>query len=70
MPSGQLGYGDTAQRLAPSANAIAAGGSASGLATGLDYGCVVRSTGGVRCWGSNLYGVYAGCVHVFYDSIS
>ncbi len=57
--SGQLGDGTTTDRTTP----VDVTGLASGVAAiagAIDYTCALSEVGGVRCWGSNLYGAL-GC---------
>jgi alpha-tubulin suppressor-like RCC1 family protein len=51
---GQLGTGDTVDRLQP-ADVVGLGGSLRAIAAGDAYTCAVRG-GGVRCWGVNREG--------------
>jgi alpha-tubulin suppressor-like RCC1 family protein len=53
--SGQLGDGTTTDRATP----VPVSGLASGvrdIALGSGHACAVTSTGGVQCWGDNLFG--------------
>lgn len=51
--AGQLGLGDTVNRLTPVDVALAGGASAQFIAAGASHTCAVTSGGGVQCWGSN-----------------
>ena len=51
--SGQLGVGDTVDRLAPVDVTLAGGAVAKFLSAGVGHTCAVTTAGGVQCWGSN-----------------
>lgn len=52
---GQLGYGDTAQRLTPG-DAFAFDEDAIAISAGTHHTCVLLEGGDVRCWGENAHG--------------
>jgi RHS repeat-associated protein len=55
--TGQLGNGSAASQVSPpSAIALPAGTTAVSVVAGLLTVCAVLNTGGVSCWGSDLYG--------------
>jgi alpha-tubulin suppressor-like RCC1 family protein len=51
--SGQLGVGDTLDRLAPVDVPLAGGASAVAIAAGAGHTCAVTSAGAMQCWGAN-----------------
>lgn len=51
--AGQLGVGDTQNRLAPVSVPLAGGALALALAAGTSHTCAVTTAGAVQCWGSN-----------------
>jgi cysteine-rich repeat protein len=71
---GQLGYGNTfvpvLEMLLPG-EAVAVGGTTSGLAVGLHHSCVTFVDGGVRCWGRNDNGQlgYGNLSHIGDDEL-
>lgn len=52
---GEVGDGTTVGRSTP-ADVIGLGSGVSAIAAGRDDTCALTSAGGVKCWGSNLYG--------------
>tara|TARA_B100000609_G_scaffold40847_1_gene31197 strand:+ start:3017 stop:4123 length:1107 start_codon:yes stop_codon:yes gene_type:complete len=56
--SGQLGYGDTSQRLSPPSAFVdlGAGRTATYIAAGESHTCVILDNGQVKCWGKNASG--------------
>jgi alpha-tubulin suppressor-like RCC1 family protein len=54
--SGQLGYGDSKKLGVPAATAIALGGRARDIATGLSHTCAILEDGSVKCWGAGSAG--------------
>ena len=57
--SGQLGYGHTdniGDDELPTSNVNLGTGAISQIAAGEGHTCVLFTTGGVRCWGSNYHG--------------
>lgn len=60
---GQLGLGDTVDRLSPSVVPLGAGRTARSVASGTgigggetDHTCAILDTGAVKCWGHNDFG--------------
>lgn len=57
---GQLGYGNTSpvgdDEAADSVGVVQLGARAVGLSVGVSHTCALLETGGVRCWGRNVYG--------------
>ncbi len=53
--SGALGDGTTSDRPTPVGVASLATG-VQDVAAAVGYSCVITSTGGVKCWGSNFFG--------------
>jgi alpha-tubulin suppressor-like RCC1 family protein len=51
--AGQLGVGDTANRLTPTDVPLRGGAAARFIAAGVSHTCVVTTTAGLQCWGSN-----------------
>ncbi|HET9596350.1 MAG TPA: hypothetical protein VFP65_12250 [Anaeromyxobacteraceae bacterium] len=51
--SGQLGVGDTADRLAPVYVPLAGGAVAVSVSAGASHTCAVTAAGTLQCWGSN-----------------
>ncbi len=49
----QLGDGTTTNRNTPSADVLT---SVAAIAAGLYHTCALTTSGGVRCWGNNLWG--------------
>src|SRR6185295_8790590 len=56
--SGQLGYGDTAQRFDPGTTVVnlGAGRTAKRLAAGLNHTCAILDNDTLKCWGANSSG--------------
>lgn len=53
---GQLGGGTTAGQSSTPVNVVGLTGAITGLAAGERHNCALTPTGGVKCWGDNLYG--------------
>ncbi len=52
---GQLGDGTTTKRGTP-VNVSGLTSGITALTAGKDHTCALTSTGGVKCWGKNMYG--------------
>ncbi len=55
----QLGDGTTTDRNTPSTDVLT---SVAAITAGWGHTCALRTSGGVRCWGGNVYG-QASAVH-------
>lgn len=52
---GQLGTGDTTDRLEPT-NVTGLTSGASAISAGRDHTCAILTAGGMKCWGDNSFG--------------
>jgi len=53
---GQLGDGTNTDRHAP-VDVVGLTSGVTSISTGIDYTCAVTSSGGIKCWGRNRYGI-------------
>jgi alpha-tubulin suppressor-like RCC1 family protein len=55
--NGRLGYGNTNNKLSPTAtNSLGTGRTAVDITAGGDHTCAVLDDGSVKCWGGNAFG--------------
>jgi alpha-tubulin suppressor-like RCC1 family protein len=53
---GELGDGTQVNRASPPSTDVPIGEPVTAIVTGREHVCALTSSGGVRCWGMNLYG--------------